>query len=314
MHKVKQWGLALIFLLLSTAQAQEALIRINAGGTDVDVGGVQWLEDRYYTGGTHAVFDDLEIKGTDLDVIYASERFADEERGTFSYAIPVPQEGRYEVRLHFAEIWFGAPGGGEGGAGQRVFSVDIEHGAVSISDLDLNAEVGPVTALQRTFEVEVTDGELNLVFSASVNRAKVSGIEVFLLEPATPEASEPIPAEPGAAEPAPTDATDTDDNAVPTQPAEAEEAQDVAVTPPSPRPGVTWTRFAVHPVEGSTVRGSVLVRDLGELGTVIVTALSGTQPGTLYLSSLREGTCEAEGEPYAVLEDVRDATTCCSLR
>lgn len=80
-----------------------------------------------------------------------------------------------------------------------------------------------------------------------------------------------------------------------------------ALVPPE-RPGVSWARFPVHPVNGSGIQGSVLVRDLDDLGTIIVIALSDTQPGILYLSSLQKGTCDSASRPITALEDVRGTT------
>lgn len=42
------------------------------------------------------------------------------------YEIPV-ENGLHSVNLHFAEIYFGVPGdGADGGAGSRVFNIDVE--------------------------------------------------------------------------------------------------------------------------------------------------------------------------------------------
>ena len=61
--------------------------------------------------------------------------------------------------LHFAELYFGAPGGGTGGTGQRVFSVTAEgQSFASLTDIDLNAIVAPVTATTVEVELEVEDG------------------------------------------------------------------------------------------------------------------------------------------------------------
>lgn len=175
--------------LPASAYANEVVVRINAGGSDVTLNGESWLEDRYYIGGTHYVAPaELQIEGTDKDVIYRSERFATEDRGTFRYEIPVPQEGHYLVRLHFAETYFGVQGDIPGEPGQRVFDVQLEGREAVRQDIDLIAEVGPATALVRSVEVDVFDNVLNIDFDASVDRPKISGIEVFLLEPALPVA------------------------------------------------------------------------------------------------------------------------------
>ena len=56
------------------------------------------------------------------------------------------------------------------------------EGETALEDLDVFAEAGPLTALDKQFEVEVQDGELNLRFTASEGEPIVAAIEV--LEPA----------------------------------------------------------------------------------------------------------------------------------
>jgi hypothetical protein len=87
--------------------------------------------------------------------------------------------GNYVVRLHFAEVYWGAPGtGAGGGAGSRIMSVKLEN-QLRLSNFDIVREVGSGSALIKNFPVTVTDGKLNIDFSASVNRPSVSAIEVY---------------------------------------------------------------------------------------------------------------------------------------
>lgn len=163
-------------------EVDEAPVRINAGGPAVTTsGGVQWLADTMFTGGKSYTNPAVtSIAGTDDDVLYLTEHSATGDLVPFSYGIPV-SGGHYLVRLHFAEIYFGAPGGGPGGAGQRVFSVNLEGGPAEIVDLDLNAVVGSTTAHVVEVPITVTDGNLDIDFTASVNQPKVSAIEVIPL-------------------------------------------------------------------------------------------------------------------------------------
>ena len=80
------------------------------------------------------------------------------------YDIPVA-DGEYTVRLHFAELWFGATGGGSGGVGSRVFDVSIE-GQLVEDNLDVYAAVGADAMLVRNHTVNVTGGNLNIDFSS----------------------------------------------------------------------------------------------------------------------------------------------------
>ncbi|MGB5942139.1 MAG: malectin domain-containing carbohydrate-binding protein [Leeuwenhoekiella sp.] len=148
-----------------------AQYRINAGGMSYDHSAdLQFMEDGYFDSGNAYMSSTTEVSGTDLDPLFLSERVSSSDLGTFNYSFPVPN-GNTRVVLHFAEIYWNA-------AGQRVMSVKAE-GETVVADLDIYAEVGKFSALSRTFEVSVTDGELNLMFSATVNRPKVSAIEVF---------------------------------------------------------------------------------------------------------------------------------------
>jgi Malectin domain len=74
-------------------------ILINCGGLSyTDTQGRQWSRDQYFQGGSTYANTAVDIKDTEDDRIYWSERY-----GTFTYNIPVPL-GNYEVVLHFAEI------------------------------------------------------------------------------------------------------------------------------------------------------------------------------------------------------------------
>ena len=119
-----------------------------------------------------------DVLGTTSDQLYRTERSATTGPGSFSYGIPVPSPGQYQVKLHFAEIYHGATGGGAGGTGKRVFSVNMEGGPVEISNLDLNAVVAPMTAYITTHTISVTDGTLNIGFSSTIDQPKVSAIEI----------------------------------------------------------------------------------------------------------------------------------------
>lgn len=167
----------------STEPAGPILLRINSGGPEVTFGDVTFLEDQYFTGPTESYTNPLvtEIAETDMDALYLTERVTadDTPAGPFSYEIPVTN-GTYSVKLYFAEIFWGIenPEGFEGDVGSRVFSISME-GTPIFTDYDLFRDVGAETADQRMYDIEVTDGVLNITFEASVDRPKVSAIEIF---------------------------------------------------------------------------------------------------------------------------------------
>ncbi|MEQ8767380.1 MAG: malectin domain-containing carbohydrate-binding protein [Planctomycetota bacterium] len=154
---------------------ESAPIRINAGGGEYrGKKGYLWAADKGFLGGEVYSAPDA-IADTGDDVLYRSERF-----GNFTYGIEV-ENGTYEVRLHFAEIFFGVPSGAPGGEGSRVFDVILE-GKTVFDDLDLIATAGPATALAQSFEVDVDDGQLDLELLSVVNSAKLSALEILPID------------------------------------------------------------------------------------------------------------------------------------
>ena len=160
-----------------------AHLRVNSGGGPLALGEA-WCADFAALGGqTFANPLALEIAGTGEDELYASERTGSNAAPThFAYQVPL-EVGHYRVRLHFAEIYWGAPGGGPGGAGKRVFDVRVE-GQLALDDYDIYAAVGAAAADVRAFDVELTDGLLDLAFDASVDRPKLSAFEAIELSSA----------------------------------------------------------------------------------------------------------------------------------
>jgi N-acetylneuraminic acid mutarotase len=164
-------------------------LRINTGGSAATTGSTSWGADSGFTGGkTYRNPRVTAIAGTTDDAVYLDERSATQNLGGFSYALPVPAAGSYTVTLHFAELYHGATGGGPGGAGKRVFSVNLEGGAVELANFDIFAAVGAMTATTRTFTVPVSDGRLDALFTASVNQPSIAAITV------APASTSPPPA------------------------------------------------------------------------------------------------------------------------
>ncbi|OUL31198.1 hypothetical protein BV372_20520, partial [Nostoc sp. T09] len=130
-------------------------IRIDAGATQAytDSQGNVWSADQYFVGG-NTYSTTAAIANTTDDPLYQSERWLN----NLSYAIPVTN-GDYTVKLKFAELYWSA-------AGQRVFDVSAENQLV-LDDLDIVSQAGSNnTALDKSFNVKVADGTLNLDFLA----------------------------------------------------------------------------------------------------------------------------------------------------
>ena len=178
--------------------ATPAVYRINAGGDRyVDPRGNVWAADSHFTGG-HAVEIAEEIDATDMDPLYRTERWIfPGER--LAYNLPVA-DGRYVVRLHFAEIWAGTIK-----SNMRRFDVLVE-GEKVLAGYDIAAEVGPMTATVEQIVTEVHDGSLDIELEHVVENPKISAIEVFALEPGAPPP--PAPARPAVFPPLPLPPTD----------------------------------------------------------------------------------------------------------
>ena len=156
-----------------------SLLRVNSGGPEVTVGSRVFQADAYFKGNSEPFTNTSvsSIEGTDDDEIFFTERNADMDLESFGYDIPIT-DGTYTLNLYFAEIWFGAPDGGPDGAGNRIFTINIE-GEDRLTDFDINNAVGSTTATTQTFMVEVQDGRLNFDLIPSVNRPKISAFEII---------------------------------------------------------------------------------------------------------------------------------------
>lgn len=134
-----------------------------------------FLADQYYGSG-----QSYSNTNAQVPELFQTERTA-APPATFDYNIPLPN-GDYTVILHFAEIYWGATGGGAGGVGTRIFDVSMENILV-LDNYDIIADVGSETPVAKPFEVTIADGQLNINFSAlasvgGVNQPKVSAIEI----------------------------------------------------------------------------------------------------------------------------------------
>jgi hypothetical protein len=158
---------------------------VNAGGPAYTAqDGTEYVSDSNFagsfSGSSGTASTTLAIANTDDDTLYQTERYGD----PLSYSLPVT-DGTYEVTLQFAEIYHTSQtggagdddGAGDGEVGDRVFDVVIE-GQTVLTDYDIFAEVGGLTATDETFTVQVTDGTLNIEMPASTDFAKLSAFTV----------------------------------------------------------------------------------------------------------------------------------------
>lgn len=158
--------------------------RFDAGASApyTDVNGDVWAADvawvpggcGYVAGSPFASY--IGIAGTTDDLLYQTTRI---DLGAFEYRCDVPN-GTYRINLDFAEL---VPNNYV--AGNRVFDV-LTEGTLALDDFDVFAVAGATTAYRRTLLTEVSDGQLNVLFSAVVGRAMVATIEFSNTTLATP--------------------------------------------------------------------------------------------------------------------------------
>ena len=184
----------------------QVLFRINAGGAEVAAndGGPNWtadqaldtngsavagaaspfLVDRGINGNSdNAAYGDNTPVGPGVnntgapDALFTTERFSDlANPNNIGYAFDVAN-GDYTVNLYFDELFYTT-------AGARIFDVEIE-GVLVLDDFDSFATHGNDTGLQ-SFNVTVTDGELNLEFlKGAANNPHVAAIEIIAADGTT---------------------------------------------------------------------------------------------------------------------------------
>jgi len=149
-------------------------VRVDAGGpTFTDGQGLTWQADQAFSAGSWGYIggspgsSTVAVAGTKDDLLFQKYR-----QGMSEFRFTVPN-GSYQVQLRFAE--FAATG-----PGQRVMEITLEGTPVE-SALDVYAAAGGAArALDRTYQVTVNDGILNIGF-AQVGGAlppMVSAIEI----------------------------------------------------------------------------------------------------------------------------------------
>jgi hypothetical protein len=161
----------LLLLALAAAVAGSAVepIRIRAGtvANHTDEKGVVWLADQGFEGGDTIDRTGIRVANTDTPSIYTAERYS---MTGFSYPVP---NGKYTVKLHFAETYEGI-----GGVGERVFSFNVE--GHEFKDFDVTAKAGGVLrAYVETVPVEVKDGKLDISFTSQIENPEINAIEII---------------------------------------------------------------------------------------------------------------------------------------
>jgi len=145
------------------------VVRIKAGKSEPikDAEGNTWLADQGFEGGQTIERPDIQIANTKSPDLYRAEHYSMD-----SFSWPVPN-GKYVVKLHFAETFDGITGPGE-----RVFSFKVQGREFNDFDVWVKAG-GPLKAYVETVPVEVTDGKVKVTFTPKVENPQICAIEII---------------------------------------------------------------------------------------------------------------------------------------
>jgi beta-glucanase (GH16 family) len=167
----------LIALLLVGCEASkpetDLVWAMNVGGPAYEgIDGVHYEAESSVSGGTIGQL--AKVKGSQDPFLYQTYREGDIE---IAHALP---NGSYDITLHFAEP-------DDIAGGERVFGILIE-GRLVLDDLDvmLFRDGKTISALTVTIpNASISDGDLNVAFSQSVNEPVLSAIVVRTKKPAS---------------------------------------------------------------------------------------------------------------------------------
>ena len=144
------------------------VIRIKAGKSESvkDADGNVWLADQGFEGGQTIERPDIQIANTKSPDLYRAEHYSMD-----SFSWPVAN-GKYVVKLHFAETFDGITGPGE-----RVFSFNVQ--GKEFKDFDVWVKAGgALKAYVETVPVEVTDSKIKVTFTPKVENPQICAIEI----------------------------------------------------------------------------------------------------------------------------------------
>jgi enterochelin esterase family protein len=178
-HEWQSWRRSLREFAPLLFQAKKFALRVDCGAFEpfTDKFGNVWAADQELGAGKTwgaeygSTIDRpaVGVTGTEIVRIYETERYSME-----SYKFTVPN-GKYTVRLHFAETFEGIYGPGE-----RVFSVSVQGKEVA-KDLDpFKAAAGALKPLIKEVKgVSVENGQLVIGFTANIENPQICGIEIL---------------------------------------------------------------------------------------------------------------------------------------
>ena len=148
------------------ATSKAPIVSVLAGDTKsfTDSKGVTWSADTGFKGGVGRSNSHAVTNASD-QAVYQHER-----NGNFTYSFSVPN-GTYDVTLKFDEFYWG-------GANKRLFNVTLNQAQV-LQNFDIYAAAGgKYAAIDKTFTVTVTNGQVEIQFDTLKDNAKISAIQI----------------------------------------------------------------------------------------------------------------------------------------
>lgn len=142
-------------------------IRINTGGSAyTDPSGTVWSADQGFDAG--AIWTNGgTVANTNASPLYQDQRYS---YAPLTYRFNVPN-GSYTVTLKFAELSIET-------TGQRLFHADL-NGQRVLTNFDVYAAAGgPLRAIDKSFPVTVSGGQIYITFTAAASSAIINAIEI----------------------------------------------------------------------------------------------------------------------------------------
>ncbi len=160
------------------SNAGEIVYRINAGGPEIPASPLNWQADNAGSNyvNTGKTWSSSATVANDAAAntpasLFGTERYDLASGAQLEWQLPVT-DGSYTVKLYFAEIWPGAYS-----VGKRVFDVTVE--GQTLTNIDVFSEAGANTALVKSFDVDASDGVINIAFDHVTENPSIKGIEVI---------------------------------------------------------------------------------------------------------------------------------------
>jgi hypothetical protein len=144
------------------------IIRIKAGVSEPfkDSAGNVWKAEEGFEGGSVMSREGMDVANTKDAGLFLTEHY-----GMDSFSCPAAN-GKYIAKLYFSEMFEGVTG-----AGQRVFSFNVQGHEFKDFDVWVKAG-GSQRAYVETVPVEIKDGKFKITFTTNVENPQINAIEL----------------------------------------------------------------------------------------------------------------------------------------